>query len=587
MFMAIKEFYSHMKPKTAMFKLGLFFSAFSTVLMILPARLFGYAIDNSVLGDKKSLLLPVLGVVVLIGLLKTSSRYIMILLFEYPTQHLYFNLRDKLYNKLQSLDASFYGSTTAGEIMAKMTGDLDMMRHFFAWIIYNSFEAVFLFTITLIYLSTINLYLTLLLLACAPFIFFLNKKMFGKLSPLFKKTREYYSELTQAVQENIAGNRIVKAFVREDYEITKMGKKNDDMRDINIKVTNTYLKFAMPTDFFTLVLSVIALAGGAYLVIKGKLSIGGLSIFTGLTWALNIPLKMSGNMINEFQRFSASVEKILPLYYANPQIKGPEHPVSKNKIEGNLSFNNVTLKINGKTILDKINLDIKKGETVAIIGPTGSGKTMLISLILRLFDATAGKIALDGIDIKKYSLKDLRSSIGVSAQDVFLFSNTIEGNIAYSNPDMNLEDIKNYANIAEADEFIKATPDGYGTIIGERGVGLSGGQKQRISLARAIATQAPILILDDTTSSVDMETEKRIQSSFENINNCTKIIIDQRISSVYNADKIIVLEKGKITETGTHNELKHSGGYYSRIYEMQHGDSEQGVNADGKEYIRN
>lgn len=565
-------FWSQMKPKTKQFYFALFLSAVTTIISIVPAKIIAYAIDTSIIGSKKNLLLPILSLVVITIIIKTFLRYIMIINFEISSQHMLNKIRIYLYDRIQKLDVLFYNNASTGDIMAKMTGDLDVIRHAFSWIIYNAFEAVLLFVITFIYLSTINLKLTLLLLLTAPFIVLLSILMFKKLKPIHRDVRTSYSELNSAAQENISGNRVVKAFVREEFEKFKMKSKSEKMRDINIKVTNSWLKFGIPIDFLSQLLNIVAITGGSYLVIKGEISLGDMTIFMGLSWSLSAPLRMSGTILNDIQRFSASTEKISSLYFASENIKESENPLTDVDLKGDIVFDNVSLTIDGKKILDKVNFQIKEGETVAIMGPTGSGKTILVSLLLRLYDVSSGKITMNGYDIKNISFEVLRKSIGISMQDVFLFSNTIEGNIAYSNPNLEFEEIQKYATLAQADKFIKETPEGYTTIIGERGVGLSGGQKQRISLARAFAVNAPILILDDTTSAVDMDTEKKIQASLLTLKNSTKIIIAQRISSVHHADKILIFDKGKIADFGVHSELKSRDGYYKKIYEIQHSD---------------
>ncbi len=568
--MYFKLLFPLMKNKIKLFIIGLIISAITVVLSLIPAKLTLEIIDQGIIAGNKNLVLLFVILMIIVCLIRTILRYYMILFFEKSSQELIGNLRTYLYNKIQSLDIGFFNKNSTGDLMSKMTGDIDIIRHTFSWIIYNSFEAIFVFILTFIYLSTINFKLTLILLVCAPIIVFLNIKMFKKLKPVHSKTREIYSELNSTVQENISANRVVKAFAREDYENKKMKEKNDAFSNINLEAIKTWLSYYIPIDFFSILLIVIANIFGAYFVINNELSLGEFVAFSGLTWALNYPVRLSGPIINDLQRFFATFEKISPLYFANPNIYDASNTIPFNNIKGEIVFKNVCFEIENTTILKNINLTIKSGETIGVMGPTGSGKTTLISLLLRLYDPTSGEILIDGVNIKNISLKNLRKSIGISAQDVFLFSNTIEGNIAYSNPEMPSEDISIYSTKACASEFVDKMPENYLTIIGERGVGLSGGQKQRISLARALAVNAKILILDDTTSSVDMDTEKQIQNELNNVNNCTKIIIAQRISSVYKANKIIIIENGIITNIGTHQKLKAKKGFYKRIYELQH-----------------
>jgi ATP-binding cassette subfamily B protein len=314
----------------------------------------------------------------------------------------------------------------------------------------------------------------------------------------------------------------------------------------------------------------IALVGGLF-AINGMLTVGQLAAFITLSWALSDPMRMLGMLFNDLERFFTSASKVIELYYAKPTVASrPESVAPDQEMKGEIQFRNVTFGYNKNPTLKDINLHIQPGETVAIMGSTGSGKTTLLSLIPRFFDVQKGSVLIDGKDVRDYPIPALRKGIGMATQDVFLFSDTVEGNIAYGDTELPFEDVTRYAAMADAAGFIETMNDGYDTIIGERGVGLSGGQRQRIALARAMAIKPRILILDDTTSAVDLETEKYIQEQLRSIDyTCTKIIVAQRISSVKDADKIIVLQDNTITEMGTHAELLAKGGYYSEIYAMQ------------------
>lgn len=283
-------------------------------------------------------------------------------------------------------------------------------------------------------------------------------------------------------------------------------------------------------------------------------------------------------LLNDLQRFFASIDKVIELSYSYPDIKNPKNPVKKEgKLQGAVSFQNVSVSMHGTPVLKNINLDIHPGETVAIMGSTGSGKTTLINCISRFLDVTQGKVLVDGIDVKQYDLNTLRKGIGLASQDVFLFSDTIDGNIAYGDLSLTEDEVHEFASLASAD-FVESTSDGFDTLIGERGTGLSGGQKQRIALARALAVRPSILILDDTTSAVDLETEKIIQHNLRNLDfPCTKIMVAQRISTTKGADKIVVMDKGEIIECGTHEELLKQKGYYYEVYALQNGISAERV----------
>ena len=309
------------------------------------------------------------------------------------------------------------------------------------------------------------------------------------------------------------------------------------------------------------------------------MTLGDLSLFLSLAWGLNGPMNMIGTVINDYQRFLASAEKIMTIYYAKPDIENPAHPYRPSAPKGDIEFRHVEYQYpsGSSPVLSDINLKAKAGQTIGIMGPTGCGKSTLVSLIPRFMDTTHGSVLIDGVDVRKYDLNALHGMIGMSMQDVFLFSETIDANISYGDPEMPEERVIECAKDADADGFIRRTPDGYETIIGERGVGLSGGQKQRIALARALAYDTPILILDDTTSAVDMDTEAYIQERLRaRKKKATTLIVAQRISSVKEADCIYILENGRISEYGTHEELLKKRGYYYSVYCLQNGITGEG-----------
>ena len=311
---------------------------------------------------------------------------------------------------------------------------------------------------------------------------------------------------------------------------------------------------------------------GGLFIIWGELTPGQLAIFTSLSWALSNPMRELGNLLNDLQRFSTSVSKVMEIYYAKPSIADAPDAVSHEKMRGDIEFQDVSFKIDSQQILSHVSFSVKAGQTVAVMGPTGGGKTTLIHLLARFYDVTEGKVLVDGCDVKMWKLSELRSGIGTATQDVFLFSDTVEGNVAFGNQDLTLDEVKDFARRADAAEFIEKLPEGYDTIIGERGVGLSGGQRQRIALARALAVQPGILVMDDTTSAVDSETEQYIQDQLRHLPfSCTKFIIAQRISSMRDADLILVLKDGEIVERGTHSELLRQRGYYWQTYCLQYG----------------
>ena len=491
------------------------------------------------------------------------------------------NMRSELYSRLQSQTSSFYSGIRTGDLMTRLTGDLDVIKHFLSWNIGDVVYAVVLLAASLVILFSINAWLTLSLMVIAPITFILTFTMSKSIRRAYSDAREESTKLNTLVQENISGNRVVRAFTREKFETEKFQEQNNKFKDSHMRAARIWFNYEPYLNGINQALNILTFLIGGIFVIKGYMTVGNLSVFLGLIWAINEPLSMAGNLINEIQRFFSSCEKVQWLFWIDPTIKDPEHPVEGHKITGDVEFKNITFSYDGAKVLDNISIHAKSGQTIGIMGSTGSGKTTLFNLMMRSHDPTDGVVLLDGVDVKSLRLEELRKNIGVAMQDVFLFSETVDTNISYGNPDADESFIKKSAKIADADGFITKMSQGYETIIGERGVGLSGGQRQRIALARALAYDTPILLIDDTTSAVDMETETYIQEQLKNRDRkATTFVIAQRISSVKDADCIYILEDGKITEQGTHKELLKNRGYYYSIYALQQGIEEE-VQANG------
>lgn len=518
-------------------------------------------------------------IVLVIGLIgfslaKTAINYIGIMQYERSSQQLIHNLRTDLYRNIGEQDKEFFNRNRTGDIMTRLTGDLDLIRHAVSWIARMAIENVLTFVIVIGYMFAKDPIFTIALLVITPIIAVLSKKFSKLIHPMYVDLRERQSELNTAAQENISGNRVVKAFAQEAYECEKFDEKNDAFRKQNLKATLTWLKFFPYIDMLCQSVGVVVLILGGIFMISGRMTPGTFMAFNSLSWLLTNPMKMIGMLLNDTQRFFASCSKIIELYYSKSTIANRHDSISheSGKVLGDIKFKNVSLDLSGTTVLKNINLTIKRGQTVAIMGPTGCGKTSLINLIPRLYDCTEGEVDIGGTPVGLYNLQFLRHSIGLTTQEVFLFSDTVDSNIAYGNSKLPEDEVKKFAKIASAD-FIYKMSDEFNTLVGERGTGLSGGQKQRIALARAIAVKPSILILDDTTSAVDLETEKYIQDGLNSLEfECTKIIIAQRISSTKDADMIITMDNGKIKQVGTHKELIAVPGYYQDVYKLQNGD---------------
>ena len=513
-------------------------------------------------------------VALLIGfvLVRTSFGYLSVMTYENCSQKLIYQLRRDLYKNMQEQDQAFYGQYRTGDLMTRLTGDMDMIRHAVNWVIRQLISCTVMFFTAIITFFVADWQMALTMLAITPFIFALTLMFSKRVHPLYVDLREKLSSLNTAAQENISGNRVVKAFAREDYEIARFDEKNRDYKEANKTASLLWLKFCPYVETLSQSLSVVVLLVGGAFLISGRITIGTFAMFNGLTWTLVDPMRMLGMHLNDLQRFFASSNKIIELYYAKSTITTrPDAVKPKGRVKGEVKFQDVSLKLHGTEVLKHVNLDIHPGETVAVMGPTGSGKTSLVNMIPRFTDASSGKVLVDGTPVRMYDLKSLRSSIGIATQDVFLFSDSVDGNIAYGDSKMPEEEVKRFAKMADVD-FAEKLAEGFDTVIGERGTGLSGGQKQRIALARALAVRPSILILDDTTSAVDLETEKYIQEQLANLDfPCTKIIVAQRISTTKRADKIVILEDGRVTQVGTHQELSQAPGYYREVFLLQNG----------------
>lgn len=574
----LKWLWQNLQGNRTRYILALCLSVVGSALTIVNPYISQRIVDTFIAGDqavqnltdKRGLLIALCLGMIGFSLLRTGLAYLTTMQYERSSQNMMYNIRIYLYNKIQGQDREYYDRNRTGDLMTKMTGDLDMVRHSMAWIFKTIIESVTIFAAAVIYFFTIDAELTLWMLILAPPIFIVAYIFAKRVRPMYIDLRERLSQLNTTTQENISGNRVVKAFAREAFEIEKFTDKNINYSTANKKAALVWLDYFPYLESFAQAFNVILMIAGGLFLIDGRITFGEFAAFSSLIWAISNPMRNIGIIINDIQRFFASLSKIVDIYYAKPSIANEHNPVQKRRYEGRIEFQNVRFKYDSALVLDDVSFTVEPGETVAIMGSTGAGKTTIINLIPRFYDVTSGRVLVDGVDVRDLELDELRGNIGMATQDVLLFSDTIDGNIAYGDPDLPEEDAMEYARLAAAHDFITKMPEGYDTVVGERGVGLSGGQKQRIALARALAVHRPILILDDTTSAVDLETEEHIQRSLRELEYpCTKIIIAQRVSTTCEADRILIIDRGRLIEEGTHAELLAKRGYYYDVFMLQ------------------
>ena len=455
--------------------------------------------------------------------------------------------------------------------MSRMTGDMEAVRMLFAEGMFHFVRSIFYIVFVMAVLIPESLKLSLVSLALSPLIGFFAYRLGVRIKPVFRQVRRQYSDLNSTVQENISGIRIVKAFHQQCYEMEKFDEENNDYFTKNYNAAKIWSKYFPIMEFLGGMSTVLLLFYGGRLVIQGEITLGVWMQFNSYLWMLIMPMRMIGHIVNMFSRTSASAERIFNVLETEPEIKNKENAITVERLQGEVEFRNVSLSYDEEDILKNISFHASPGETVAIMGATGSGKSSLINLIPRYYEPTEGEVLIDGVDNRDYDLQNLRSQVSIVMQDVFLFSESIANNISYGQPGLDLEKIKRAASISSAREFIEEMEGGFEEVIGERGMGLSGGQKQRVSMARAIVEESPILILDDATSAVDMETEHQIQQALESMEQrSTLFLIAHRISSVRNADQILILDHGEIIERGTHEELINNKGHYYTMFKEQY-----------------
>lgn len=486
-----------------------------------------------------------------------------------------YKVRNALYEKLQRLSFSYYDNAKTGDLMSRLTADVEGIRFFLSFGFAELLRFTLLIIFSLMVMLSYSVPLTFVTIMALPFLAIVVNRFDKRVHPAFRKVRKTFGRLNTNVQENISGINTVKSLSREEYQINKFNRSNEGYRDVSLATSDIWAKFFPLMEFIGNVCVVALLSYGGYLVIDGSVSYGELVAFFSLVWYLLNPIMNLGFIINMFSQAKASGERLLEILEADEKITDRNDVVNKDRLQGLVEFKDVTLKYteDDEAALQSISFTAEPGKVVGLIGATGSGKTSITQLMTRFYEPVKGQLFIDGRDVSDYSIQTLRSNIGFVMQESFLFSSTIRANIAYGRPNATMEEIIDAAKRAQAHDFIMELPNGYDTMLGERGMGLSGGQKQRIAIARSICIDPSILILDDATSAVDMETEFKIQQDLKGVmKGRTTFIIAHRISSLKHADEILVLDNGVIVERGTHEDLLKNEGPYQRIYEIQYKD---------------
>lgn len=545
----------------------------SVSLDMLSPMLTMHIIDDVIVGRELTLLPWLLGGILMVGVGRCVFQYCKEYTFDKAGSKIASDMRLELFDHIQSLSCNYFDKTNTGELMARVKDDIDRIWDTLSYVGMLIIEVIFHTTVVLFCMYNLNAPLaiipTLAMILCG----FIAIKMENRLGDVYEAISEENATLNTVAEENLAGVRTVKAFAREKFEIKKFLSHNKRYYDLNMQQSKIFVKYYPCFQIITKLLPMTILLLGGRLVMKDVITLGALGAFIEYSNNIVWPMEMLGWLSNSLSAGIASNKKINKIYEQKPAITESANPVILDHVEGKIEFSHVSFhKEDMHEILHDISFTVEPGKTIGIMGATGAGKTSVVQLLQRLYDATDGVIRLDGVDIRDLTFDQLRGSISLVMQDVFLFSDTITENVKLGKRDIvDLEAVRKAALAAQASSFIEKMDNTYDTVIGERGVGLSGGQKQRISIARALAKNTPILVMDDSTSALDMETEHEIQKTLHDLNHTTKLIIAHRISAVRHADEIIVLENGSIHERGTHEELMQKRGLYYATYLSQYG----------------
>lgn len=556
-------------PQIAVSMLNL--TALTALSLYIPA-IIRDVIDKGLIRSESGLLARSALLLLGLGLLTAAMNGFQRFISEWISGHIGYDIRNRLYNHIQNMSFSYHDHAQTGQLISRCIEDVRSVQQFIGSSIVELSQLILLLFGAMWVMLAANWKLTLIaILPIFPLVW-MTFDFGNRVTALFFKVDTVLGDLSSRLQENVSGVQVIRAFAREDYEIKRFDETNRAYYNARVRVINTWSRVMPTTDFFVTLCTILILWFGGQMVLNGTMTVGELVAFNAYVLMLATPAQQLTWLVNAAGEASAGAQRVFEVLDAQVEIASPPGAVSLPQLRGEVEFRDVALKYlaEKKDSLLDINLQVPPNQLIALIGPTGSGKTSLVNLIPRFYDVTAGAVLVDGVDVRKIDLTSLRSQIGIVLQTSLLFSDTIKANIAYSRPEASDEEIYAAAQAAQAHEFILGFENGYETIVGERGVTLSGGQRQRVAIARALLMNPRILILDDSLSSVDTQTEQLIQRALDQLmEGRTTFVIAHRLSTVRRADKIVVMNKGRIVQVGTHDELLAQGGLYREIHDLQ------------------
>jgi len=549
----------------------------ATAFALIVPSLLQWVVDVGVHTGRFTDLLLVSAAILGVSMLRGLAAYGQGYYAQALSSEVSYDLRNRLYDHLQRLSFSFHDDSETGQLMSRATADIEAVRNFFPYGLFRAITAVVTFSAVTVLLFRLDVYLALVTLVSVPITLVISVQVIRRLRPIWLRVQDGVGTLSTIMQESLTGVRVVKSFAREDFEIAKYEKQNLALRELNMNAMRL-AAWNQPLLILVLnIITVIVLWIGGIAVIDNRLTLGTLVAATQYMMLLHAPVRNFGFMINWFVRGISGGTRIFAVLDIEPEINDAPHAHVLREARGYVAFESVSFAYNnGTEVLHDIKIEATPGQIVAILGPTGSGKSSILHLLPRFYDVTGGCVRVDGHDVRDVTQASLRRNVGLVLQDVFLFNATIRDNIAYGVRTATEEEIIAVAKVARIHDFIMSLPDGYDTWVGERGVTLSGGQKQRVAIARTLLLDPAILVLDDSTSSVDMETEYLIQQALEAVmHNRTTFVVASRLRTIKSADQILVLERGSIIERGTHASLLQRNGPYARLYDLQLRDQEE------------